>query len=474
MNQLKRTLCLVTALTLCLCTAACGKKSEDTSSVNGLLAGLETDAAASESTEETEDTEEDEDEDDDAPIDLDNIKVKGETTSAKETADTDSTTTTTTKADSSADTKSTTTTAQAGSASQTTTAAGNSGNSSKTTTASTQAATEAATEAPTEAPTEELTDPAPETDVPAEENVVSGVIDFNTNTFQGEGISLSGATYTITGEGTYILTGTLTGNVEVNTTAKVKLKLGGVSITNPCGPAIVCTNAKKLTLTLIEGTQNTLTDGANADFNGCITSNDTLEIKGAGALNINANNAHGISSDDDIIIKNGNITINAVKSGMIANDDITVSGGNLRATGGTNGIKSKGSVHIEGGSLFLYGGPREDKSAIYAGTFFSLTGGYVYALGCGAAQPDPATSTQCSICVKYTPSLAENSWASINCNGMQFLNETSPYAFNTVFLSTPDVYDGMAFSIFANGVECGEGYTTAGLSTAIAVEVPQE
>ncbi len=471
MNQLKRTLCLVTALTLCICTAACGKKSEEVSLTSQSADLLSKSDSQSDTTEDTTEEEED-DEDDDAPIDLDNIKVKGETTSAQETADADSTTTTTARSETTADAKSTTTTAQAGS-SKTTTAAGNSGNSSKTTTA-TQAATQAATEAPTEAPTEELTDPAPETDVPAEENVVSGVIDFNTNTFQGEGISLSGATYTITGEGTYILTGTLTGNVEVNSTAKVKLKLGGVSITNPCGPAIVCTNAKKLTLTLIEGTQNTLTDGANADFNGCITSNDTLEIKGAGALNINANNAHGISSDDDIIIKNGNITINAVKSGMIANDDITVSGGNLRATGGTNGIKSKGSVHIEGGSLFLYGGPREDKSAIYAGTFFSLTGGYVYALGCGAAQPDPATSTQCSICVKYTPSLAENSWASINCNGMQFLNETSPYAFNTVFLSTPDVYDGMAFSIFANGVECGEGYTTAGLSTAIAVEVPQE
>ena len=473
MNQLKRTLCLVTALTLCICTAACGKKSEEASLTSQSAELLSKSDSQSDTTEDTTEEEED-DEDDDAPIDLDNIKVKGETTSAQETADADSTTTTTVKSETTDDATSTTTTAQAGS-SKTTTAAGNSGNSSRTTTA-TQAATQAATEAPTEAPTEELTDPDPdpEPDVPAEENVVSGVIDFNTNTFQGEGISLSGATYTITGEGTYILTGTLTGNVEVNSTAKVKLKLGGVSITNPCGPAIVCTNAKKLTLTLIEGTQNTLSDGANADFNGCITSNDTLEIKGAGALNISANNAHGIASDDDIIIKNGDITINAVKSGMIANDDITVSGGTIRATGGTNGIKSKASVHIEGGTLFLYGGPREDKSAIYAGTFFSLTGGYVYALGCGAAQPDPATSTQCSICVKFTPSLAENSWAAINCNGMQFLNETSPYAFNTVFLSTPDVYDGMAYNVFANGIECGEGFITAGLSSAVAVEVPQE
>ena len=496
MRQLKSVLCLLTVLALTAGAAACGKKSEEqvslTSQSAAQLSGGETTGDAEETTEEEETEDE---EDDDAPVDLKKVKVKGKEkeTTAPADEETGTTTATTAKSDSAA--KETTTTAakldsrasnsdktskSGGSSSKSDTAdnadsstnAKSDSDAAKSTTAkpeSTTAAvtTAAVTEAVTQAATEALTDPAPETDAPAEENVVTGVIDFSAGTYEGEGIAFDGVTCTISGEGTYILTGDLTGMVEVNSLAKVKLKLGGVHITNPSGPAILCTDAKKLTLTLIEGTSNSLTDGASDLYEGCICSNDTLEIKGAGQLQINGTYAHGISSDDDLIIKNGDITVNAVKSGMIANDDITVSGGMLHVTGATNGIKSKGTLHISGGTLFVYGGSREDKSGIYAGAAFTLTGGYLYSIGCGAAQPDPATSTQYAITVRYSPSLAENGSASIVCDGAEFFNETSAYAFNTVFLSTPELYDGMAFNAYANGAEYGTGFTIAGIATAV-------
>lgn len=461
MRQVKAVLCLLMAASMLMSAASCGKKTEEKASLTDQSTQLleksddDKDGGVDDDLGNDEDDFEDVDDDDDAPIDVEKLTIGKTTTTAASNSKSETTPARVTSGSAAASeqgAKSTTVPKAAA-----THAA--SGNTAKPTTT---AATETAAEAPTELPA---------TEAPPEEKAVSGIIDFNTNTFEGEGIALNGATYTITGEGTYILTGDLTGMVEINTKAKVKLKLNGVNIVNPGGPAILCTDAKRLTITLIEGTANYLTDGYSELYDGCICSNDTVEIKGAGRLIVNAVGAHGISSDDDVVIKNGEITIFAAKTGVMANDDITISGGRVRATGSTNGIKSKGTLHISGGELFAYGGGA-DKSAIYSGAVFSLTGGYVYALGCGTAQPDAASSTQCSICVRYNTDLAPDSWASINCDGLQFLNETSPYTFNTVFLSTPDVYDGMAFNVFANGAECGMGYTTAGMATALAVDVP--
>lgn len=347
--------------------------------------------------------------------------------------------------------------------------AGTSGESADSTAADTPAPAEQATDAGTDSTAELPADTPDEAGEVQEQAEVSGVIDLSAGSFEGEGITFDSGHVLITGEGTYILTGSMTGMVEVNTVNKVKLKLSGTDINNPYGPAILCTDAKRLTITLIEGTSNVLTDGAGTAYDGVICSNDTLEIKGAGALTVNGNNAHGISSDDDIIVKNGEITVNAVKSGMMANDDITVSGGTLHVSGGTNGIKSKGTLHIEGGSIWTFGGPKETKSALYSEGSFTLTGGCVYALGCGAAQPDAGTSTQYSIAVRLTPSLEAGNRMGLVANDTWLMEETSPYACNTLFVSTPDITEGMECRLFINGEPCGDSFSTSGLATGAAV-----
>lgn len=438
MKTARAWLCLLIVAALCMSLGACGKNAEEEQANPGEQTVTETKNMTEDA--EPEDNEDDNDEDD-APIDEDSLVIKGKTTTKpSETA-------------ASLETGTATSTASAAVTTKTDT---------KTTA---DVSTEAASGTITTETEAVVTDPEP--DVPAEENVVSGIIDLTDGSFEGEGISVNGGTILITGEGTYILSGTRTGMVEVNSTKKVKLKLNGVSITNPSGPAILCTDAKKLTITLIEGTYNSLSDGVNPDFDGAVCSNDTLEIKGAGALNVTANNAHGIASDDDLIIKNGDITVNAVKTGLMANDDITISGGTLHVTGATNGIKSKGTLHISGGTIFTIGGPKETKSALYSAGAFSLTGGYIYALGCGASDPDPGSSTQSAISAKYVPSLAAGSTASVVCGGLQFMRETSPYAFNTVFISTPDIDNGQPFSVFANDVEYGSGFVTNGIITSV-------
>lgn len=469
MAMMKKLTCLLTVLALSGSLAACGGKTtaEDnsTASEHAAVSGTAADDAAAD-IEDQED--EDDEEDDDAPIDVDQLVVRSSTT---ESGDTDSS-----AADSSDSSSGSSSDSSSGSSH-----AGNTGGSSADT-ASVGTASSAAASADSSAAAPDSTASAPEStpsaDTPSEpddvtsteeENVVSGIIDLNTLSFEGEGITVSGSTVTITGEGTYVLSGNLTGMVEVNTLAKVKLKLNGVSINNPYGPAILCTDAKKLTITNVSGTVNYLSDGVNDTYDGCICSNDTLELKGSGTMELTAYNRHGISSDDDIIIKNGTITINANKTGLMANDDITISGGTLRITSNTNAIKSKGTLNISGGTIRAFGGAKEGKSALYSAGVFTLTGGYVYGFGCFATVPEASTSTQCALIVKIPTGMAAGSTAAVVSNGVQLMSESSPNAYDTVFYSAPELYDGMPFEIYTNDVAYGESFTAAGIATSVTL-----
>ena len=224
-------------------------------------------------------------------------------------------------------------------------------------------------------------------DDPAEEETsYDAEIKFSSKpSVSGNNVKTSGSVVTITAGGTYRITGSSSEGqicVDTATEEKVKIVLDGVDLTCSGGPALFINEAKKCIVELADGSTNKLRDTNKDKINdGVIFSNDTLRIKGSGKLEINAGNAHGIASDDDVIIEGGTYEITSVKSGIFAHDDITVSGGKLTVNGGTNGIKSKGTVNISGGTLLISGGTKEEKSSIYAGTALNYTGGYVYAAG---------------------------------------------------------------------------------------------
>ena len=144
--------------------------------------------------------------------------------------------------------------------------------------------------------------------------------------FEGTGIAARGSRVGITKGGTYRISGSLSdGQIEINTEKKVVLQFDGMSITNSAGSAINVINAKRVTVELMPGTVNSLEDGNvqhDAD-RGALFTNDTLEIGGSGTLNVKSNYAHGIISDDDIIVNGGTIRIVSTKSGLFANDDIS-------------------------------------------------------------------------------------------------------------------------------------------------------
>ncbi len=267
----------------------------------------------------------------------------------------------------------------------------------------------------------------------------------------GSNVTANGSGITITGGGDYLISGSVSdGMIEVNTTEKVKIYMNGVTITNSAGPAIQVTDAKRFIMVLMEGTTTRLTDGGSSTvYDGALFSNDTIEIKGKGSLEITSNNAHGISSDDDIVIENGSITINSKKTGLMANDDITINGGNLNIKSGTNGMKSKGTMNINGGYSVITGGTKEEKSAVYAAGALNYTGGYLYAAG--NAMTAPTSSVSPYAVVGYTGGCTAGSNVIFKINGSQVVSFTPNNAFRCVMILSPDLTAGSTLRVSVAG-----------------------
>lgn len=266
----------------------------------------------------------------------------------------------------------------------------------------------------------------------------------------------------ITSGGDYLVRGyTAEGQIYVSTEneEKVEITLDSVDISCSDGPAIFVNQAKKCVIKLAEGSVNYLHDGGNDKVNdGVIFSNDTLRIKGEGTLEITSGNAHGIASDDDVVIESGTYIINAVKSGIFAHDDITVNGGDLQIYGGTNGIKSKGTVNINGGNMYISGGSKEEKSSIYAASVFNYTGGNVYAAGNQVTPPSSIPNPY--IVVNYANGAGAGSTVGLVLDGTEKAVMNPHNNFRCVLMLSPDIYIGGTFTAYLDG-SASEDFTVA-------------
>ncbi len=194
--------------------------------------------------------------------------------------------------------------------------------------------------------------------------------DGNSST-DASGVTISGDTVTITEDGVYVLSGTLTDGqiqVEADDSAKVQLVLKDVSITNNSSAAIYVKSADKVFITLAEGSENTLAvtgDYVQTDDNSvdaAIFSKDDLTINGSGALTVKAAYGHGVVSKDDLKITGGNITVEAAKKALSGNDSVRIADGDIKLISGTDSIhaedsdKDIGLVYISGGNIEIESG----------------------------------------------------------------------------------------------------------------------
>lgn len=159
----------------------------------------------------------------------------------------------------------------------------------------------------------------------------------------------------------YELSGTATeGSVKIYSSAKFKLLLNGISLTNSDGPAVNIQSPAKAFVVVADNTSNTLTDGnsylaAGADSKGTLYSKGPMIFSGNGSLSLKGNYKHAICSDDYIRVRNGNISVSAAAAdGFHTINAFIADGGTINVNAGNDGINCEsGFAIVNNGALNL-------------------------------------------------------------------------------------------------------------------------
>lgn len=194
----------------------------------------------------------------------------------------------------------------------------------------------------------------------SEENEISIKLNQDTASCDSEKVDISGTTITISEGGTYLFSGTLEHGmviVDANKENEIEIILNNASIQcDDCAPVYV-RQAGHVTLTLAEGSENTLTasgeftsiDDNNID--GAIFSKSDLTLSGTGALRIQSNYGHGVVSKDNLEVAGGAYTIETARHGLSGKDSILISNGELAITAEKDGLKSEGALSVLDGTI---------------------------------------------------------------------------------------------------------------------------
>ena len=174
-----------------------------------------------------------------------------------------------------------------------------------------------------------------------------------------KGVSIDGSTVTISAEGVYIVSGTLSDGqiiVEADDTAKVQIVLKDASITSKTSAAIYVKSADKVFVTSAEGTKNTLANGGSftaiddSNIDGAVFAKDDITFNGSGSITVESPAGHGIVGKDDVKLAGGTITINSARHGVQANDSIRVADAAVTIDAGKEGMESL-LIYICGGDI---------------------------------------------------------------------------------------------------------------------------
>ena len=206
-------------------------------------------------------------------------------------------------------------------------------------------------------------------------------------TSSADTVSISGSTVTITGAGTYIISGSLSnGSIIVNAGEddKVQLVLSGVSINSDNYAAIYVKQADKVFITLADSTENTLSNGGSFtqtddnNVDAVIFSKDDITFNGTGTLKITSPAGHGIVGKDEVTITSGTYDITAANHAISANDLIAVAGGAFTLSAGKDGLHSENSDDETLGNIYIADGTftiKVSDDAIHANTMLQIDGG---------------------------------------------------------------------------------------------------
>ena len=191
-------------------------------------------------------------------------------------------------------------------------------------------------------------------------------VTFSDDGITGEtaGVAINGQTVTITAEGTYIFSGTLSeGQIVVDAdNAKVQIVFDNVDITCASSAAVYVKSAEKVFVTLAEGSQNTLrnTDEYVAiddnNIDAVIFAKSDLTLNGTGSLTIVSAEGHGIVSKDDLKITGGTYDITAAGHALSGKDSVRIADGTFILTAEKDGIHAENADDEEKGYIYIADG----------------------------------------------------------------------------------------------------------------------
>lgn len=202
----------------------------------------------------------------------------------------------------------------------------------------------------------------------------------------------------ITKKGTYLITGSSDdGGITVDVeSGRAKLLLGGVKLTKKDAPVINVISAKSVTVTSLDGTENTLSDSGNyaadesTDEDAVIYSKEDLIFNGKGSLTVTGT-YNGIKSKDSLSVAEGTLTVTAENNGIVGKDFVDITGGTVNVTAKNNGIKATntdeglGYIRITGGDITV----SADDAALNAENAVFVSDGTLDIVSGGGAENAP-------------------------------------------------------------------------------------
>lgn len=187
----------------------------------------------------------------------------------------------------------------------------------------------------------------------------------NASTSSLKSVKIDGNTITVSEQGTYIVSGTLSDGqiiIDGDKNEKIRLILDGVTINSNTGAPIYVKQTDKLFITLAESSKNVLTNNkkftADGDNNvdAVIFSKDDITLNGNGSLEITTNCGHGIVSKDDLKITSGTYSITSSSHALDGKDSVRIASGTFTLNSDKDGIHSENADDTSLGFIYIAGG----------------------------------------------------------------------------------------------------------------------
>lgn len=228
----------------------------------------------------------------------------------------------------------------------------------------------------------------------------------DTITINGQGAWIDDNCVKISGGGVYVVTGTMSdGMIYVDGDETVKLILDNASITNKSGCAIF-SSGKKLIIEALEGTENFLSDSESYDYskdfekkeekepNSAVYAKNTLLLTGKGKLTVKGSFKNGITGNDELIIKEANVFVEATDNGIKGKDSITAEKSDITVLSGGDSLKTdnanEGNITIKDCTLSI----ETEGDGIQADSSLSVTGGDINITAKGDVTADENLSSK--------------------------------------------------------------------------------